>query len=79
MSFKFLSGTKFAFTLVFGSFASLTTFSVYKQWQGKRKLEEKYSDLSETEKIALEYIEKKLMEKRWREHFQVIGVLQKDD
>lgn len=68
------SGNRFAFNIVFGTTGSMMIFTMYKQQKRRKKMEEKYGQLTEQEKIALQYIDKRLMEKRWRDHLKVMGV-----
>ena len=68
------SGNRFAFNVVFGTTGAVMIFTMYKQNKRRKLLEAKYGDLTEQEKTALKYIDKRLMEKRWREHLKVMGV-----
>ena len=68
-----LSGWKFA-TQLFGGMGF--SYVIWHWYQNKKQdwiLAKQYEQLTEREKLIVEYLDKKLLEQRWREHFESLG------
>lgn len=68
-----LSGWKFALQLVGGLGFSYVTYHYYTNAKTEWMLNKQYESLTEREKLVVEYLDNKLLEQRWRDHFEKLG------
>lgn len=68
-----LSGYKFAFQLFGGLGFSYVFYHYYKNAKTEWILNQKYQQLTDREKEVVEYLDNKLLEQRWRDHFEKLG------
>jgi len=63
----------FTFTLLGGFAFSTVTWYYYKNAKNDWVLNKKYQQLTDREKLIVEYLDNKLLEQRWRDHFEKLG------
>ena len=68
-----LSGWKFALQLVGGMGFSFWAYYYYKNSKNEWILNKQYQELTTREKLVVEYLDNKLLEQRWRDHFEKLG------
>ena len=68
-----LSGWKFALELVGGLGFSFVAICYYRNAKNEWILNRKYQQLTDREKLIVEYVDNKLLEQRWRDHFEKLG------
>ena len=68
-----MSGWKFAIQLFGGCGFSFVAYHGYKNMKNDWILDKKYQQLTDQEKLIVEYLDNKLLEQRWRAHFEKLG------
>lgn len=73
MRLRPLFGKPLAYSIFFGTFGGMGLYFGYKNHRRRKRLERRMKELTKDEKFAVAYLERKLEEERWRDHFKAVG------